>query len=168
MLNNAKKIVKELTTKLPKVKIAFSGLITRKDKKNLDKNVTETNKRLKNYCRQKDIGYIDNSNITEDSLGIKKLHVNSKGNSFFAKNLLKYLNNVWLSSDTAGHDSVPKISKYSAKDNTVEKVKSQTNLSKIPINSNLPFNNDANDDKQTNTLKNVRSKHLQKSLFVTY
>ena len=59
MLNNAKKIVKELTTKLPKVKIAFSGLITRKDKKNLDKNVTETNKRLKNYCRQKDIDYID-------------------------------------------------------------------------------------------------------------
>ena len=40
MLNNAKKIVKELTTtKLPKVNIAFSGLITRKDKKNLDKNV---------------------------------------------------------------------------------------------------------------------------------
>ena len=39
MLNNAKKIGKELTTKLPKVKIAFSGLITRKDKilKNLDK-----------------------------------------------------------------------------------------------------------------------------------
>ena len=91
MLNNARKIVKELTTKLPKVKIAFSGLITRKDKKNLDKNVTETNKRLKNYCRQKDIGY---SNITEDSLGIKKLHLNRKGNNFFANNLLKYLNNV--------------------------------------------------------------------------
>ena len=67
MLNNAKKIVKELTTKLPKVKIAFSGLITRKGKKNLDKNVTETNKRLKNCCRQKHIGYLDNSNITEDS-----------------------------------------------------------------------------------------------------
>ena len=83
MLNNAKKIVKELKTKLPKVKITFSGLITRKDKKNLDKNVTETNKRLRNYCRQKDIDYIDNSNITEDSLGVKKLHLNS----FFAKNL---------------------------------------------------------------------------------
>ena len=27
MLNNAKKIVKELTTKLPKVKIAFSRLV---------------------------------------------------------------------------------------------------------------------------------------------
>ena len=32
MLNIVKKIVKELTTKLPKVKIVFSGLITRKDK----------------------------------------------------------------------------------------------------------------------------------------
>ena len=93
-LNNAKKIVKELTTKLPKVKIAFSGLITGKDKKNLDKNVTETNKRLRNYCRQKDIDYIGNSNITEDSLGVKKLRLNRKGNSCFAKNLLKYLNNV--------------------------------------------------------------------------
>ena len=39
MLNNAKKTVKELTTKLPKVKVAFSVLITRKDKifKNLEK-----------------------------------------------------------------------------------------------------------------------------------
>ena len=57
----------------------------------VDKNITETNKRLKNCCRQKDIDYIDNSNVTEDSLGIKKLHLNRKGNSFFAKNLLKYL-----------------------------------------------------------------------------
>ena len=39
-------------------------MITRKDKKSLDKNVTETNKRLNNCCRQKDIGYIYNSNIT--------------------------------------------------------------------------------------------------------
>ena len=94
MLNNAKKIVKQLTIKLPKVKIAFSGLISRKDRKNLDKNVTETNKRLRNYCRQKDIDFIDNSNITEDSLGVKKLHLNRKGNSCFGKNLLKYLNDV--------------------------------------------------------------------------
>ena len=82
---------------------------------NLDKNVTETNKILKNYCRQKDIDYIDNSNWTEDLLGIKKLHLNRKGQSFFVKNLLKHLNNVRLSSDTTGHDSVPKISKYCEK-----------------------------------------------------
>ena len=68
----------------------FSGLILRTDRKNLNKNVTETNKRLRSYCRQKDVDYIDNTNIIEDSLGI----LNRKGNSFFAKNLLKYLNDV--------------------------------------------------------------------------
>ena len=55
MLDNAESIVKELTTKLTKVKIAFSGLITRKDRKNLDKFITEINKRLRNYCRQNDV-----------------------------------------------------------------------------------------------------------------
>ena len=70
--------------------------------------------------------------------------------------------NVWLSSDTTGHGSVPIKSKYSLKDNTVEEVKSQTNVSKIAINYDLQFNNNANDDKQTNTLKNARIKHPKK------
>ena len=136
-----------------RVPMICSGLLTRTDRKNLDRNITETNKRLRSYCCQKDIDYIDNSNITEDSLGVKKLHLNRKGNSSFAKNLLKYLNDVWLSLDTARHDLLRKISKNSVKENTTE-VKSQANLSKTPINSNLPFNNDANGDKHTNTLIN--------------
>ena len=57
---------------------------------------------------------------------------------------------------------MPKISKYSAKDNTIEELKSQTNVSKIPISSNLPFDNDTKDDKQTNILKNARLKHPKK------
>ena len=44
-------------------------------------------------------------------------------------------------------------------DNTAAEVKSQANASKIPINSTLSFNNDANDDKQTNTFNNARIKH---------
>ena len=86
ILNNPKKIARKLTIKLPKVTIAFSRLISRKDKNNLDQNVTETNKILSNYCRQKDIDHIGNSNITEDSLGVKKLQLNRKGNSVFANN----------------------------------------------------------------------------------
>ena len=35
-------------------------------------------------------------------------------------------------------------------------------VSKFPINSNLPFNNDSNDDKQSNTLKNARIKQPKK------
>ena len=37
----------------------------------------------------------------------------------------------------------------------VEELKSQTNVSTVPISSNLPFDNDAYDGKQTN-------KHLEK------
>ena len=121
----------------------FSGPITRRYRNNLFKNVTKTNKRLRNYCRQNDIHYIDNSDITEDSLGVKKLHFHCRGISFFVKNLLKYLN-VWLSSDTTNHDSLPKISTNSGKYNTTEEVNSQANVSKISVNSNLSFNNDAN------------------------
>ena len=65
---------------------------------------------------------------------MKKLHLNRKGNSFFAKNLLNYLK-VWLSSDKTGHDSEPKISKYSAEVNMVEELKPQKNVSKIAISS---------------------------------
>ena len=46
MLNNAKKIVKELTTKLTKVKIAFSRLITRK-------YINETNEKLRSFLTKK-------------------------------------------------------------------------------------------------------------------
>lgn len=38
----------------------------------MGKNVTETNHRLKNYCKQNDLIYIDNANINEVCLGVKK------------------------------------------------------------------------------------------------
>ena len=72
-------------------KIVFSSIAIRKDRKNIDKKVAEVNSHLKNYCNQKNIEYIDNSNIKEDHLGVKKFHLNKKGNSVLAKNFLKYL-----------------------------------------------------------------------------
>ena len=41
---------------------------------------------------QKAIGFININNIKEDFLGKKKLHLGQRGNSAFAKNLLKYIN----------------------------------------------------------------------------
>ena len=43
--------------------MVFSSLITRKDKRDLDKKVEDVNNRLKNYCSQTNIGYIENNNI---------------------------------------------------------------------------------------------------------
>ena len=41
---------------------------------------------------QKGIGFINNNNIKEEFLGKMKLHLSQRGNSVFAKNLLKYIN----------------------------------------------------------------------------
>ena len=94
LLNNGKKIVKKINENLPKTCITFSSIINRKDRKDIDKKLTDTNQRFKSYCRQKNINYIENANIDENCLGVKKLHVSRKGNSCFGKNLLKYLSNV--------------------------------------------------------------------------
>ena len=45
----------------------------------------DVNARMKNFCKQKDIGWIDNCNLEKHHLGTKKLHLNKKGNSAFAK-----------------------------------------------------------------------------------
>ena len=70
----------------PNTKVAFSSIVTRKDKKDISKTVQDTNLRLKNYCSQKNIDFIQNSNIMEQHLGIKKLDLNKKGNSLLVNN----------------------------------------------------------------------------------
>ena len=48
---------------------------------------------MKNFCQQKVIVYVDNSNIKENNLGMKKLHLHSKGNTVFAKSLINFIEN---------------------------------------------------------------------------
>ena len=90
-LNSVKKNVKKVKQTSANTKVVFSSLITRKDKKDLDKKVQDTNNRLKNYWAQTNNDYIDNNNIKEEHLGDKKSHLNKRGNTVFANNLLKYL-----------------------------------------------------------------------------
>ena len=92
MLRNVK--VKRIS---PGTKIAFSNIVYRKDKRNIDKQRIDTNSRFRNFCSQKNISLIDDSNIREEHLGVKKLHLNRRGNSLFAKNLLDFIENKWIS-----------------------------------------------------------------------
>ena len=75
----------------PETKLVFSNIIIRKDKNNLVKHRKDVNARKKNSCKQKDIGLIDNCNSEEHHLGTKKLHLNNKGNSVFAKSILRFI-----------------------------------------------------------------------------
>ena len=88
LLNNVKKIFKEISKDSPSTQLAFSSIIVRKDKNGLEKNIIETNVSLKNYCLQKGLGCIENNGIKEVHLGKKCLHLNKIGNSALAKNLL--------------------------------------------------------------------------------
>ena len=91
LLSSVKKMVNKVKNSSPNTKLVFSSVILRKDKKDISKKVGETNQRLKNYCKQKNIDFVDNSNIIEEHLGSKKLHLNKRGNSILAKNILKFL-----------------------------------------------------------------------------
>ena len=59
----------------PNTKVDFSSIVTRKYKRDTSKTVQDTNSRLKTYCSQKSIYFVQNSNM-EKHMGIKKLHLN--------------------------------------------------------------------------------------------
>ena len=98
-LNCPKKIIKKVKQISPNTKVVFSSLITRKDKKDLDKKVVEVNSRLKDFWAQKNIYFIDSMNIKEEHLGNKKLHLNKRENTVLANNLLKYLKSAFWDVD---------------------------------------------------------------------
>ena len=55
---------------------------------------------MKNFCKQKDIGLIDNCNLEEQYHSTKKLHLNNKGNRVFAKNIIHFIKGSVTNIDT--------------------------------------------------------------------
>ena len=86
-----KKIVNNAKNTSPDTALSFSNIIIRRDKRHSEKMSTDTNSSFKNFCYQKNLHLILNDNIQENHVGIKKLHLNRKGISIFAKNLLNII-----------------------------------------------------------------------------
>ena len=99
LLNSFKKMIKKLKNSSPNTNLVFSSVILRKDKKDILKKVGETKQWLKNYCKQKNIDFVDNSNIIEEHVGSKKLHLYKRRNSILAKIILKYLRDSYWNDD---------------------------------------------------------------------
>ena len=76
---------------ITRIQTCFPNVIIRKDKTKLDKHWKDVNTRMNNLCQQKKIGLINNFTLEEHHLGIKKLHLNNKGNSDFPKNNLHFI-----------------------------------------------------------------------------
>ena len=94
---NVKEIFNKFSKESPSTSIAFSSINNRKDKTNIQKTLADTNAHLTNFCMQKVISFIDSKGIKEFHLGKRKLHLNKKGNSAFAKELLHHINRTDLS-----------------------------------------------------------------------
>ena len=76
-----------IISKLPSCKLIFSSLITRHDNANAQLVVVNTNKKLNHLNCQ----IIDNSNITNEHIGKKGLHMNGRGTSRLAMNFINVL-----------------------------------------------------------------------------
>ena len=72
-------------------KIVISSVVTRADQPGLKKKVSKLNNKLKTFCHDKGLELIDHSNINDDCLATKRLHLNKRGDSFLANNFLKFL-----------------------------------------------------------------------------
>ena len=92
LLLNVKKIFTKVSKKLSSTSIAFSLIISHKDKNNIKKNLTDTNAHLKKLYTQLGISFIENNGIKNFHLCKRKLHLNKSESSVFAKNLSQHIN----------------------------------------------------------------------------
>ena len=90
-LKNVKKIVKLVKETCKDTKLSFSSVICRTDIKDITDTINTTNSHLENYCKQQNVGFINNGNIKKSDLNSKGLHLHERGSSKLAKNLLDFI-----------------------------------------------------------------------------
>ena len=84
-------ITKYMKQHHPTTRLTFSSVIVRKDRPILVERIRRMNEKLEKHCEAEGVGYIDNSNITDTSLDVSKVHLNKKGSSLLANNILAHI-----------------------------------------------------------------------------
>ena len=69
-----------------KVNIGFSSVISRSDR-NLGPEIGDLKLKLKHYCEDNNILFVDNINVEESCLNNSKLHLNHKGTNILCQNI---------------------------------------------------------------------------------
>ena len=70
------------------IEIVLSSVIHRDDQ-DVEDEINELNKKLKNLCKGKGRRFIDNSNIKSSSLNSSKLHLNKRGTALLTTSFAK-------------------------------------------------------------------------------
>ena len=103
------------------IQIGFSSIISRQDRK-LEKEIDETNTKLRKYCGGKEFIFVDNSNINESYLINSKLHVNGKGSSMSSSSIKE----SFCQGDALSHTHNIDITNHTLiKNNEIDKVLSE-------------------------------------------
>ena len=92
-IDNFKQIDDYVKVNSPETKLVLSTIITRKDVQTYDVKIDTMNERIKKFASKNNIPLIDHSNIDEGLLNPKKLHLNKKGYSYLANNIISHLKN---------------------------------------------------------------------------
>ena len=71
-------------------KLCFFSVICRTNSKDINGMINETNSHLENYCKQQNLGFINNKNINKSDLAAKDLHLKEPGSSKLKKNFIEY------------------------------------------------------------------------------
>ena len=90
-IKNLEEILKLCEKESPQTEITLSTPIIRTDINNSNKKIRDLNNSFKKFCNTHKIRLLDNSNIESSHLGRKKLHLNIRGNTMFAKNLANHI-----------------------------------------------------------------------------
>ena len=92
-VENLKKIIEYTKQYSSHTKLIISSITVRTDKIDLKKKAVVANTKMKDFAEKNNILFLDNSNINENCLSAKKLHLNAKGKACLAKNFKDILNN---------------------------------------------------------------------------
>ena len=90
---NTQKIIDMVKVESPDADIAVSLCTVRKDKQGFAKKVDSHNAILREVATR-NVYLIDNKNIDDTGLGMKRLHLNRKGISFLANNFKTFITDI--------------------------------------------------------------------------
>ena len=94
IIANFQDIVETIIEIDPKIKIILSSIIQRFDNDKLQHKVVGLNRDLQVLCKKLNLDFIDNSNIVNNHIGRRSLHLNRSGKSRLALNLKERMNGL--------------------------------------------------------------------------
>ena len=94
LIANLEDIVETIIELDPKIKFILSSIIQRFDNDKLQPRVVGLNRDLQALCKKLNLDFIDNSNIVNNHIGQRGLHLNRSGKARIALNLKQKINGL--------------------------------------------------------------------------